>query len=699
MSLKENTPYLFYGVDNNYFKVAPKDSGLMEVYEVMEDEEDGYRSRMKDLREVPPQETFKLTFFREPIDTVRFVEDVVATGDSPGTDCLDHLVSTKDGHVWLEFGTKNVGDYYPSFWFHYEPRDPAQPFHQNQEQLKHNERFDVPLLINSPRVSARDHRPGGPLNPLPKNKETAPMSLKTRTLYKFYGVDKFDNRFKVAKLGPKRPVPEVYEVVDEATDDREEDGKYVPDYQVRPVPKNDASDMTFSRTALDTVEYKKEQGSLELDRLVSASDGHVWLEFGVQEVDEWEDELVFEYFPRGPACEEAHKMMAANQASGPIGPLPRSKFRKTSGASLSDLETKVVYKFYGVDGKKELNKPTRHFFKVALDGSRTSAVYEVAEDADNKGYYFCLPSKEEAEGNLSFHRTYLDLVEFKENQGPLGLEHLVSVADGHSWLEFGMDNGVWPSLVFAYHPRPPKTKKKKPASLLVPSPSYVQHRADHVVPEFRPAPGCLTCEEYQYELAHGEPPHGKESKGPVVFYDEDGRKHHELSKAKSPPNDHFPSKKCEIKDCRTCQAIANLDKQQDRLLSVKQLELLKASKRKEEDQLDHSDSPLKEPKDHMVLSAHQVKKLKDMKPKKKKKTEPYLKIHKVSHVKSEEMELVVGPLQRTVIMERRSDENVWRISKRTDLSSLDPTTLQTILSRLEELVDQPISCPWNPTGG
>lgn len=102
--------FSFYGVDFNRFKLGRK------VYEVMEDEDDGYRSYMGTLEDVT--DTNGLVFFKRSLDKV--LVEVVSDYNWSGY----RLVSEKDGHVWLEFGTDNRDDYYPCFVFQYHPRGP-----------------------------------------------------------------------------------------------------------------------------------------------------------------------------------------------------------------------------------------------------------------------------------------------------------------------------------------------------------------------------------------------------------------------------------------------------------------------------------------------------------------------------------------------------------------------------------------------
>jgi hypothetical protein len=114
--------FAFYGVDNNVFCLSDK-SGKRRAYEVMEDEEDGYRSSLKDYRQVPLKGHI---FFRQPIANVRL--EAVETGRTGAPNygrSFDgfQFVDVRTGHVWLRFGTEDYDDYYPCFIFDYTPRE------------------------------------------------------------------------------------------------------------------------------------------------------------------------------------------------------------------------------------------------------------------------------------------------------------------------------------------------------------------------------------------------------------------------------------------------------------------------------------------------------------------------------------------------------------------------------------------------
>lgn len=100
------TECLFYGVDNNMFKIDDK------IWEAIEDADDGYRSMLGVVEEVADSGIF----FRNPIALVgiKCIDDDFHTGYA--------LIDIEDDHTWLVFGTDNTDDYYPSFFFNYTPK-------------------------------------------------------------------------------------------------------------------------------------------------------------------------------------------------------------------------------------------------------------------------------------------------------------------------------------------------------------------------------------------------------------------------------------------------------------------------------------------------------------------------------------------------------------------------------------------------
>ena len=105
--------YPFFGVDGNVFKLGDS------AFEVLENEDDGYRSSMDHVRIRSPE---GLIFFGSPVDSVRIVKPEGTPKECYGLFTGWQLVSAKDGHVWLTFGTENCDDYYPSFCVRYSPR-------------------------------------------------------------------------------------------------------------------------------------------------------------------------------------------------------------------------------------------------------------------------------------------------------------------------------------------------------------------------------------------------------------------------------------------------------------------------------------------------------------------------------------------------------------------------------------------------
>lgn len=98
----------FYGVDGNFLKLDDT------VWEVVEDESDGYRSMLDTVRRIPLSEIF----FKSPIARVR-IEYSEERGEYGDEDDLYRLVDVADKHVWLTFGTEHADDYYPCFRFEY----------------------------------------------------------------------------------------------------------------------------------------------------------------------------------------------------------------------------------------------------------------------------------------------------------------------------------------------------------------------------------------------------------------------------------------------------------------------------------------------------------------------------------------------------------------------------------------------------
>lgn len=110
LSSLSGVSWLFYGVDNNAFKIGDI------VLEAIEDPSDGYRSYLGCVKVATNE---GLIFHEKPIAVVRVVEKTYHF-PRPFTGCV--LVDANDDHVWLEVGTSDYDDYYPCFTFRYMPK-------------------------------------------------------------------------------------------------------------------------------------------------------------------------------------------------------------------------------------------------------------------------------------------------------------------------------------------------------------------------------------------------------------------------------------------------------------------------------------------------------------------------------------------------------------------------------------------------
>jgi len=97
--------FKFYGVHDIFFKIG------RHVFEVIEDENDGYRSY---LDSVESRKDENLVFLGRSFATVVVEEEY--DGYFEGYVLRD----TSDNHIWLRFGTNNTDDYYPFFVFEYQ---------------------------------------------------------------------------------------------------------------------------------------------------------------------------------------------------------------------------------------------------------------------------------------------------------------------------------------------------------------------------------------------------------------------------------------------------------------------------------------------------------------------------------------------------------------------------------------------------
>ncbi len=108
----------FCGVDNNAFCVVTPEGERL-AFEAIEDESDGYRSMLQEVKEVPLD---GLIFFSSPIASL-IVEDVDDEVLPEHCGVFDgyRLVDIEDGRRWLLLGTSNNDDYYPCFTVSYDP--------------------------------------------------------------------------------------------------------------------------------------------------------------------------------------------------------------------------------------------------------------------------------------------------------------------------------------------------------------------------------------------------------------------------------------------------------------------------------------------------------------------------------------------------------------------------------------------------
>lgn len=94
------------------------------LFEVVEDENDGYRSMMQEVKVV--------TTSAPKTELLAEVMITSCTSDVSGF----MLVDTLDNHVWLEFGTNYQYDYYPYFVFSWTPKlPPVSTSPSNEENI------------------------------------------------------------------------------------------------------------------------------------------------------------------------------------------------------------------------------------------------------------------------------------------------------------------------------------------------------------------------------------------------------------------------------------------------------------------------------------------------------------------------------------------------------------------------------------
>ena len=98
---------LYYNNKMNQFQLGSV------VFEVIEDESDGYRSSMEEVKIIQTEAE------RRPGDFLaNVIIEKVFENDFDGY----HLIGKEDSHIWLTFGTDNCDDYYSSFRFYFESK-------------------------------------------------------------------------------------------------------------------------------------------------------------------------------------------------------------------------------------------------------------------------------------------------------------------------------------------------------------------------------------------------------------------------------------------------------------------------------------------------------------------------------------------------------------------------------------------------
>lgn len=93
----------YYGSDNHTFKLDNM------VWEAVEDENDGYRSMLEDIKFI--SKPTRLIFYNNSFARV------MVEYDEESNYSFYHLRDVDSGHIWLTFGTDNSDDYYPYFTF------------------------------------------------------------------------------------------------------------------------------------------------------------------------------------------------------------------------------------------------------------------------------------------------------------------------------------------------------------------------------------------------------------------------------------------------------------------------------------------------------------------------------------------------------------------------------------------------------
>jgi len=114
-----NLSYELYGADAQYFKLGYNGKTL--VFEVLTDEDDGYRSHFGGLAKVIDDRLTTLKFSPTPLAII----NVKQLGSYNTHDYFVGwtVVSVHNNHEWMKFGTDNADDYYPNCVFEYSPSE------------------------------------------------------------------------------------------------------------------------------------------------------------------------------------------------------------------------------------------------------------------------------------------------------------------------------------------------------------------------------------------------------------------------------------------------------------------------------------------------------------------------------------------------------------------------------------------------
>lgn len=123
----------FFGVNENTFQVREVGTDAKRIFEAIEDPDDGYRSSLKELKEIDQAEAAQRNLFfnekpfvvltgHELDETFEFDGErrIPPPGISSGR-FVGLQLADDSGHPWLFVGTDNNDDYYPGFVFSYLP--------------------------------------------------------------------------------------------------------------------------------------------------------------------------------------------------------------------------------------------------------------------------------------------------------------------------------------------------------------------------------------------------------------------------------------------------------------------------------------------------------------------------------------------------------------------------------------------------